>query len=743
MAQDLEKLVVQLSADVKKYENALNRALNTTNKQMGAIEKRVRSGSKNISTGLAGLGKLAAGAFVGSAVVGGAIKFSEAATRIDNSLKIAGPSGEKLEKVYNALRDSAVRNAAPLESLVELYSRASLVQKELGVSSDQLIQFTDNIALALRVSGKTAQQSSGALLQLSQALGSGVVRAEEFNSIVEGAPTILQAAAAGIREAGGSVAKLRAIMLDGQLSSKALFDGIAAGSSTLAEKVQGSQITFGQAMENLKTALIDTAREFNTTTGASDRFAGGINNLASTVSNFDVSGFLAKIQSVDEGFQKFLNNVGNSDVFVRLNQALGLMDESGKVINPDIQAANDKTAALEREVKDLQANIEKNTTLGFDTTEALSRLAGVKAVLDQLRGQAASIPATLPKVSDKAAEALILQQVPFNPLAGTPNFGGNTISINDPKYKSPTTPKAAKGARDVKKTADDRINEDVQDMRDRTAAMAEEAAMIGKSYEEQERRKISLELEQSALADLREAARNKGVTDLESIKLSETQRANIDAVSAAYAKQADELRKVQETQDRAEQASSDFYESFKSNSIDAIKGAENLGDALGNLADKLGDVLLNSAFDAIFKPSSGGSGGGALGGIFEGIGKFLGFASGGYTGQGGKYEPAGVVHKGEYVFDAETTKRIGVDNLRKMQGYAKGGLVGAPSMPTLRSPSAASSVPSITYAPVIDARGADSEAVSRLEQVMARQQREFSSKVLKSMKTHKQTRAWP
>jgi hypothetical protein len=58
-----------------------------------------------------------------------------------------------------------------------------------------------------------------------------------------------------------------------------------------------------------------------------------------------------------------------------------------------------------------------------------------------------------------------------------------------------------------------------------------------------------------------------------------------------------------------------------------------------------------------------------------------GFAEGGYTGDGGKYEPAGVVHRGEYVFDAEATRRIGVENLEAMRvqravpGYASGGFV--------------------------------------------------------------------
>lgn len=55
------------------------------------------------------------------------------------------------------------------------------------------------------------------------------------------------------------------------------------------------------------------------------------------------------------------------------------------------------------------------------------------------------------------------------------------------------------------------------------------------------------------------------------------------------------------------------------------------------------------------------------------------FATGGFTGTGGKYEPAGIVHRGEFVFTKEATSRIGVGNLyRLMRGYADGGYVGAP-----------------------------------------------------------------
>ena len=65
-----------------------------------------------------------------------------------------------------------------------------------------------------------------------------------------------------------------------------------------------------------------------------------------------------------------------------------------------------------------------------------------------------------------------------------------------------------------------------------------------------------------------------------------------------------------------------------------------------------------------------------LAGLASGARGLLGFATGGYTGDGGKYEPAGVVHRGEYVINAESTKRIGLGLLNRMNGYANGGLVG-------------------------------------------------------------------
>ena len=86
------------------------------------------------------------------------------------------------------------------------------------------------------------------------------------------------------------------------------------------------------------------------------------------------------------------------------------------------------------------------------------------------------------------------------------------------------------------------------------------------------------------------------------------------------------------------------------------------------------------------------------------------FDKGGYTGAGGKYTPAGIVHKGEYVFDAAATSRIGVPTLERLRGYANGGLVGAPRAPRLNgrsSPANSNAQPGILQVHVSGASGDD------------------------------------
>lgn len=130
----------------------------------------------------------------------------------------------------------------------------------------------------------------------------------------------------------------------------------------------------------------------------------------------------------------------------------------------------------------------------------------------------------------------------------------------------------------------------------------------------------------------------------------------------------------------------------------------NIGNLFTNMLNKMIAQLAASQLSAALFGSFGttgqigglvGAAGSAIAGAFAGspnnaAGGDYGayFAEGGYTGDGGKYDPAGVVHKGEYVFDAASTRRIGVGALNRMRGYAEGGYVGAGSpLPDMSAPS--------------------------------------------------------
>lgn len=145
-------------------------------------------------------------------------------------------------------------------------------------------------------------------------------------------------------------------------------------------------------------------------------------------------------------------------------------------------------------------------------------------------------------------------------------------------------------------------------------------------------------------------------------------------VKSAFAETADELANFN-------QIGSELAMSAFNGLTDQITNLVTTGEAnfreftasiLKQIARIATQLLLIKAIESTI--SSFGGGGGAIGSI----GSAFGFASGGYTGNGGKYEPAGTVHRGEFVFTKEATSRIGVDNLYKlMRGYANGGVVGS------------------------------------------------------------------
>lgn len=132
---------------------------------------------------------------------------------------------------------------------------------------------------------------------------------------------------------------------------------------------------------------------------------------------------------------------------------------------------------------------------------------------------------------------------------------------------------------------------------------------------------------------------------------------------------ADKIREVQNASRAGAQSVADVFGQMATGAISAQ-------EAVRQLILQIIQLTIKKRILAAIENSSGG-------GIFGGLLKLIGggFAAGGYTGDGGKNEPAGVVHKGEFVMSAAATKAIGVPNLEALHtnarnGYSGGGLVG-------------------------------------------------------------------
>ncbi|MVA79674.1 tape measure protein [Agrobacterium vitis] len=852
MATDVEKLVVQLSADIKGYQREMQKAADIADSQARAIEKRYQQMDKRLGA----LGSSAANGLItplksiASAIkVNDVLAYADAWTDAKNSLAVAGVVGENQAQILDKIYQSAQNNAAPVGAMVELFGKATQASNNLGASQSDLLKFTDGVGTALRVEGKSVGAASGALTQLGQLLGSAHVEAEQFNSINEGAPSILIAVANGLDAAGGSVSKLEQLVNDGAVSNRDFFQSFLNGLPTIQGMAANATQTIEQGVIKVNNAFIRYIGQTDEGLNASQRLVTGLNALADNFdSTADIALQLATILAsvlVGRGIGMMLSQVpqlvtaiGTLSTALRtgaslvpaLGSALGPLgaiagltagaaiaygafsnsvDDATRSLADQASSAGSITGMLEDAKRAQEAykqaiantagvqatntgSIVASTKREFEAKKALlelelKRQRALLAVQEvELESKSAQLKSDIgsrvftrnssvqmgysdPKIGDfvrlpdsvtglKATQAAIdanpltdeikriraesdLTVVSIETLSEALNssFAGGAVSTNGTGSNEKNGGTKAKFDKvQSAPTAESQFKAGIQAVNDRTAALIQEQEATGKTYFEQEQRRMALDLEKQALADVREEARKNGDENWRNAGISETQSLRIQEVSSAYAEQADVLRRVQEAQQRSQQTAQEFYDTSKSAFSDVVMGAQSFESALSGVLKKLGELALSSAFDGLFGGSSATSSGGWLTGIF----KALGFADGGYTGAGGKYEPAGVVHKGEYVFDADAVRKAGgpagLDAMRKrLKGYSSGGYVGpsAPRMPDLSRAAANKNAPtSVTYAPVIDARGADAEAVSRLQHALAQDRKTFDTKVLNAMK---------
>lgn len=289
--------------------------------------------------------------------------------------------------------------------------------------------------------------------------------------------------------------------------------------------------------------------------------------------------------------------------------------------------------------------------------------AAAMGVIDALNASLAGLGGMAAPKSDRVPR--ILPDDEFNA-----RFGGRYA---EPwKDIFPDLYKKEKGQKAPKKTADDRFDSSVQAIYDRIEALRLEREMLSATYFEQVKREEALKLEQEALKQAREEARQKGEVDWQSAQISAAKRAEIDKVTTALAQEATATKYAKESTEAWNEAANGAGGLLRQLSEGSLTAKDALLQLIPVILKLMNSLNVAGGGKGIF---GGGILQSLIGGFFG-----IGWDQGGYTGAGGKYEPAGVVHRGEYVFNKEATDRIGADNLEALHqaatnGYADGGYV--------------------------------------------------------------------
>lgn len=208
------------------------------------------------------------------------LKLADAYVTLTNRVKVATNgaafSGQILDRVFKIANNAR----APVAQLAFLYQRISVASDELGASQEDVLKFVNATGQALAAQGGTTAEAAGSLIQLSQALGNANIQAQEFNSLVDGAFPLVQAAARGIDEAGNSVSRLRGLIIKGKITNEQFFKGILSQADSLEAAFARTTPTIAQGFVVLTNAMTQFIGEADSGLGVTSLIASSLLTLA-------------------------------------------------------------------------------------------------------------------------------------------------------------------------------------------------------------------------------------------------------------------------------------------------------------------------------------------------------------------------------------------------------------------------------------------------------------------------------
>lgn len=262
------------SSDARVASDNLNRLSNTSRSTETQIQ-RLGSGFIGLKSAIAGLGAAQAAQYF--------IKTADSMNLLNARLKLTTDSLEEYNSQQKELLSIAKGSYTALSDTITLYTKLDPALSKVGATTEQVNSVVDSFTKGLQLGGASAQESSSAILQFSQAMGSGVLRGEEFNAMAEASPKLMQYLAKGLDVPQTA---LRKMAENGELTALRVSNALLKMKGDIDRDFVTLPVTVAKATTNAMTELALGVSDIDNAIGITSSLASAINDLANNIGTY-------------------------------------------------------------------------------------------------------------------------------------------------------------------------------------------------------------------------------------------------------------------------------------------------------------------------------------------------------------------------------------------------------------------------------------------------------------------------
>lgn len=289
-------------------------------------------------------------------------------TNVENRLRLTTTSAQNLEAVQTRLFQVARESRTSFESVAEIYNRTALSVRNLGISQEETIRFTQSLARAAILSGASTREANAALIQLSQGLASNRLSGDELRSVLEQLPFVADVIA---RQLGITRGELREFGREGRISAEVVLEAFRNAEQEIEQLFSQTSPTISQALSVANTNWLQFLDNLEDTYEISRRVAQSIIFLSE---NLDIIvGSLAAVAGA------FAISFGVRAIQSIANFVLGL--RAGAVASSRLLEVENLRAAAN--VRRTQANVAANAARQAELSQRLAMIQVQRAQLQQ------------------------------------------------------------------------------------------------------------------------------------------------------------------------------------------------------------------------------------------------------------------------------------------------------------------------------------------------------------------------